>query len=94
MLSKVVDVQDRPLFFLDAERAFCLHGVACFDAVFTFFDNLARNDATLRDRYGRYIAGWMEAEIERQLQRLFPAASVIRNACFPDPDNPEINTMN
>lgn len=88
MLSKVVDVQDRPLFFLDAERAFCLHGVACFDAVFTFFDDLARSDAALRDRYGRCIADWMEAEIEHQLHRLFPAASVIRNACFPDPDNP------
>jgi len=86
-LSKVVNVQDRPLFFLDAERAFCLHGVACFDAVFTFFDNLLRNDASLRDQYGRCIADWMEAEIERQLQRLFPVASVIRNACFPDPDN-------
>lgn len=86
-LTKVVDVQDRPLFYLDAERAFCLHGVSCFDAVFTFFDNLARNDASLRDRYGQCIANWMETEIERQLQRLFPAASVIRNACFPDPDN-------
>jgi hypothetical protein len=86
-LNKVVDVQDRPLFFLDDEHAFCLHGVACFDAVFTFFDNLARNDASLRDRYGRCIAEWMEVEIERQLQRLFPTASVIRNACFPDPDN-------
>lgn len=87
-LSKVVDVQDRPIFFLDADRAFCLHGVSCFDAVFGFFDNLARNDASLRDRYGQCISEWMELEIERQLQRLFPAASVIRNACFPDPDNP------
>jgi hypothetical protein len=87
-LTKVVDIQDRPVFFLDAERAFCLHGVACFDAVFTFFDNLARNDASLRDRYAKCIADWMEPEIERQLQRLFPATAVIRNACFPDPDNP------
>lgn len=87
-LSKVVDVQDRPLFFLDAERAFCLHGVACFDAVFAFFDAIARDDASLRDRYGKCIADWMELEIERQLQRLFPAAAVIRNACFLDPDNP------
>ncbi len=86
-LTRVVDVQDRPVFFLDAERTFCLHGVACFDAVFTFFDNLARNDASLRDRYGQCIAIWMETEIEQQLQRLFPAASVIRNACFADPDN-------
>jgi len=87
-LTKVVDIQDRPVFFLDAERAFCLHGVACFDAVFTFFDNLARSDAALRDRYGESIAAWMEPEIERQLRRLFPAAAVVRNACFPDPDNP------
>ena len=41
MLTKVVEVQDRPLFFLDADRAFCLHGVACFDAVFNYFDNQA-----------------------------------------------------
>lgn len=87
-LSKVVDIQDRPLFFLDADRAFCIHGVACFDAVFTFFDSLARSDATLRDRYAECIATWMETEIEQQLHRLFPAQAVIRNACFPDPDNP------
>jgi len=87
-LTKVVDIQDRPVFFLDTERAFCLHGVPCFDAVFTFFDAIARNDASLRDRYGKCIADWMELDIERQLQRLFPAAAVIRNACFLDPDNP------
>jgi hypothetical protein len=87
-LSKVVDVQDRPVFFLDTDRAFCLHGVACFDAIFTFFDNVARNDASLRDQYGQRIAALMELEVERQFQRVFPAAAVIRNACFPDPDNP------
>jgi hypothetical protein len=87
-LPRVVDVQDRPVLFLDAERAFCIHGITCFDAVFTFFDAIARNDPLLRDRYGKSIADWMELEIERQLQRLFPASSVIRNACFLDPDNP------
>ena len=86
--SRPVDIQDRPVFFLDSERAFFLNGVACFDAVFTFFDAIARHDASLRDRYGKCIADWMEPEIERQLQRLFPATAVIRNACFPDPDNP------
>lgn len=87
-LTKVVEVQDRPLFFLDADRAFCLHGVACFDAVFNYFDNLARNDASLQNTYGASIASWMETTIEQQLRRLFPADAVIRNACFPDPDNP------
>ena len=86
-LTRVVDVQDRPMFCLDADRAFCLHGVLCFDAIFTFFDDLARNDASLRDRYGQRIAEWMELEIERQMKRLFPAATVVRSACFPDPDN-------
>ena len=56
--------------------------------MFTYFDDMARSDAALRDRYGKCIADWMELEIERQLQRLFPTAAVIRNACFPDPDNP------
>lgn len=87
-LTQPVDVQDRPVFFLGEERAFCLHGVSCFDAVFAFFDDIARNDVLLRDRYGRCIADWMEAEVERQLQRMFPASAVIRSACFPDPDNP------
>jgi|ERR1051326_1779492 hypothetical protein len=87
-LAKPVEVQDRPVFLLEHERAFCVHGIACFDAVFMFFDKLCRDDPALRDRYGQCIATWMEAEIERQLQRLFPAASVIRNACFLDPDNP------
>jgi len=87
-LARPVDIQDRPVFFLDVEHAFSVHGGACLDAVFMFFDNASRNDPSLRDRYGHCIANWMETEIERQLRRLFPAASVIRNACFRDPDNP------
>ncbi len=87
-IAEVVDIQDRPLFFLDSERAFFTHEVACFDAVFTFFDNLARNNPSMRDNYGLNIAAWMESEIEAQLRRLFPSSSVLRNACFTDPDNP------
>ena len=88
MLTRAVDVQDRPVFYLDDERAFYAHGGACLDAVFFFFDDLARTCPAIRDRYGKCVAEWMESEIERFLQRLFPPAAILRNACFPDPDHP------
>ena len=63
-LSNVVEVQDTPLFFLNSEQVFCVHGGACFDAIFAFFDQIARSDPALRDRYGLRIASWMEEEVE------------------------------
>lgn len=87
-LQRVVDVQDRPVFFLDEDRAFCVHATACLDAIFNRFDDAARGNASIQDRYGRCVSNWMERTIEDQLRRLFPAASIIRSACFPDPDRP------
>ncbi len=91
-LTKIVDVQDRPIFFLDEERGFYVHGTACFDAVFNFFDDLARCTPALRDRYGLRVAEWMEEQIKRHMLRLFPASAVLRNACFVDPDSPNGET--
>ncbi len=85
-LTELVEVQDHPLFFLDETHAFYAHGVSCFDAVFTFFDQTARNDPSIRDRYGLHLAKWMEDEVVRQMLRLFPENAIIKNACFPDPD--------
>ena len=87
-ISRVVDLQDRPVIFLDSERAFATHGVVVFDAVFNYFDSLARADAFLRDSYARQVSGWMEEEAAHYLKRLFPEDNVIANACYPDPDHP------
>ena len=85
-LAALVEVQDHPLFFLDDTHAFYAHGVSCFDAIFTFFDQAARDDSSMRDRYGNHLAKWMEEEALRQMLRLFPESAIIKNACFPDPD--------
>lgn len=87
-LTRLVDIQDYPIFFLNNERAFYVGGAVCYDAVFNFFDDLARTTISLRDRYGLRVAQWMEEQIQDDMQRLFPPAVVIRNACFPDPDHP------
>ena len=86
--AKLVDVQDRPLFFLDDSRALLVHCVGVFDAVFSHFDDLARCHPTLSSQYGQRVADWMEREIECQFQRLFPSSAILRSACFSDPDNP------
>lgn len=86
-MSNIADVQDRPLFFLDEAHAFYVHGGQCFDAIFTAFDEIARNDPGLRDRYGDAVARWMETEIAQYAERLFPAANILQSACFPDPDH-------
>ena len=81
-----------PCSFLDPTHAFYVHGGQCFDAVFNAFDEIARNDVALRDRYGDRVARWMEEETSGYMQRLFPPANIFRNACFPDPDNPRGET--
>jgi hypothetical protein len=87
-VSRVVDLQDRPVIFLDSDRAFISHGVTVFDAVFNYFDSLARANDSLRDNYARQVSGWMEKESSNYLKRLFPGSHVITNACYPDPDHP------
>src|SRR6266496_376714 len=79
-LSTIVEVQDRPLFFLDPTHAFYVHGGQCFDAVFNAFDGIARNDVALRDRHGDRVARWMEEETSGYMKRLFPPANIFRNA--------------
>lgn len=91
-VHRLVDMQDLPIFFLEDDRAFLGHGVQAFDAIFTFFDRVARNELSLRNRYGSRVSDWMEHEIEQQMYRLFPGASIIRSARFPDPDHPSGET--
>lgn len=88
MICRVVDVQDRPVIFMDEDTAFAAHGVVVFDAIFNHFDSLARSHAPLRDSYGRHVSGWMEEETANYFRRIFPAENVIANACYPDPDHP------
>src|ERR1051325_2872328 len=40
-LATIVDVQDRPMFFLDNDHAFYVHGGQCLDAIFNAFDEIA-----------------------------------------------------
>ena len=87
-VSRAVDLQDRPVIVLDSDRAFVSHGVTVFDAVFNYFDSLARANDSLRDNYARQVSGWMEEESANYIKRLFPEAHVIINACYPDPDHP------
>ncbi len=87
-VGRVVDLQDRPVIFLNSESAFVGHGVVALDAVFNYFDALARSDISLRDSYGRRVSEWMEEESANYLKRLFPPENVIVNACYPDPDHP------
>lgn len=87
-VSRIVDLQDRPMIFPDSEHVFGAHGHAIFDAIFNFFDSLARSTLSLRDVYGKSISDWMEGKTAYFFKRLFPADSVILSACYPDPDKP------
>lgn len=85
---RLVNVQDRPVYFITDDRAVLVHMTEVFDALFAFYDDIARTTSTLVNGYGRRVAEWMEEEIDRLLQRIFPKHAIYRNACFPDPDNP------
>lgn len=86
-VDNIVDLQDRPVYFTASDRAFSLQGTTLFDAIFNYFDDFARSDASLRDQYAMLVSTWMEQAIAIQMGRLFPAGRIIRSACFPDPDN-------
>jgi hypothetical protein len=87
-VTRLVDMQDRALYYLSDERCLLVLITAVFDAIFSHFDDLARVTPALSNRYGNRVAEWMESEIEQYLWRLFPRHAVFRGACFPDPDNP------
>jgi SEC-C motif len=91
-IRRVVDVQDRPVILLDSDTAFVSHGVVVFDAIFNYFDSLARSRASLRDSYGHQVSSWMEKETANYFRRIFPTENVIANACYPDPDHVEGET--
>lgn len=87
-VARVVDLQDRPLYFTDPEHTFSLQGTTVLDAIFSFFDESARNDSKLVNRYVDGASDWMETAIAEQMRRIFPASSVFQSARFRDPDNP------
>lgn len=85
--ARLVDMQDRPLYYLFDDQCLFALITEVFDAIFVYFDDLARVTPALSNRYGKQVAEWMESEIEQYLWRLFPKHAVYRGACFPDPDN-------
>ena len=87
-VAKIVDLQDRPLYFTTPDKAFSFHGTSVLDAIFSFFDNAARDDPKLVNRYVDAASQWMEETIAEFARRVFPKSSVIQSACFPDPDHP------
>lgn len=87
LVSRVVDMQDRPLYFVSPDRVFSLQGTTVLDAIFSFFDEFSRKDASLVNRYADQASKWMEGIIAEQMCRLFPHGNVLQSACFPDPDN-------
>lgn len=87
MVQRVVDMQDRPLYFVDHDRVFSLQGTTVLDAIFSHFDEIARNDPKVVNRYVDSASDWMEGAIADQMCRLFPEDCIMRSACFRDPDN-------
>ncbi len=86
-VSRVVDMQDRPIYWMDAEHAFSLQGTTVLDAIFSFYDDWVRGETDLVNRYAKAASVWMETEISDYMKRLFPGSSVLRGACFKDPDH-------
>lgn len=87
-IERIVDIQDRPIYFPDSERAFFVHDTSVLDAIFTHFDDYARGYRPLLNRYVDHTSTWMEDTIADQMRRLFPESCVIQSACFADPNNP------
>jgi hypothetical protein len=91
-VTNPVDVQDHPLILVHPDRAFTAQGTAALDAIFHFFDKQVRADSELTAAYVRENASWMENRIGEFLTRVFPKHSVLVNACYPNPDQPGLET--
>jgi hypothetical protein len=86
-----------PLYVMSQGRVLLRDMGHTFDRVWELFDTSARQDAKFVERYQKHRNEWLEGHAVEYLQRLFPTSAILREALYPDPDNPggqtELDTL-
>ncbi len=84
-LSDVVEVKQRPLYFLNDKRVLLVDIANAMDALWDAFESVARSDQAFHDsKYQVHKGKWLEGKSVEYLARLFPANSIYDGLSYPD----------
>lgn len=84
-LSDVVEVKQRPLYFLNDKRVVLVDLANAMDALWDSFEMVARLDQPFYDgRYQVHKGKWLEDKSVEYLARDFPADSIYSGLSYPD----------
>jgi hypothetical protein len=87
IMSKHVEVRQRPLFVMPDERVVLVDVSNALDVLWERFEEVAKTDQPFYDkRYQRIKARWLEDKVSEYLLRIFPAQYVYQKLSYPDPD--------
>lgn len=96
-MTSPAEVRLFPLYVLSQDRVLLRDMGHTFDRIWAMFDATAMSDSTVANRYQRHRKEWLETHAVEYLERLFPHSAVLREALYPDPENPggqtELDTL-
>lgn len=84
-ISDVVNVKQRPLYFLGDKRVLFVDVANAMDALWDAFEKVARSDQVFYDgRYQTHKGKWLESKVVEYLGRVFPGDSIYSGLAYPD----------
>lgn len=84
-ISDVVEVRQKPLYFLNDKRAVLVDIANAMDALWDALESVARSDQAFHDgKYQLHKGKWLENKSEEYLARIFPADSIYNGLSYPD----------
>lgn len=84
-ISDVVNVKQRPLYFLSDKRVLFVDVANAMDALWDAFEKVARSDQVFFDgRYQTHKGKWLESKVVGYLGRVFAEDSIYSGLAYPD----------
>ena len=87
-ISDVVEVKQRPLYFLTDKRVVIVDIANAMDALWDALEAVAKSDQGFYDsKYQVHKGKWLESKSIEYLARIFPDASIYNGLSYPDPEH-------
>ena len=87
-ITDPIELSRLPVYVTSGNRAIYYNQSTLFDAIFDKFDQVARADSSFGGKYFKNQTAWMEGEVTKSLELVFPSTSVFSNVLYPDPNRP------
>ncbi|MBK6588007.1 MAG: hypothetical protein IPG22_06840 [Acidobacteria bacterium] len=85
-ISDVVEVKQRPLYFLTDGRVVLVDIANAMDALWDSLEAVAKSDQAFYDsKYQVHKGRWLESKSIQYLKRIFPDNSIYNGLSYPDP---------